>query len=174
MDISHRLQNVKLLILEVDGIMTDGRTWLDNNGQWRRKFSVRDTMGLRRLRRSGYQIAVLSLSHDSDVRDHMAMVGVDFFFEDCVDKFPVYREILEKTGLKSEEIALMSFDPDDKALLQDVGLGITVPSAGFELRGAVHLTTSHEGGDGAVREVCNLVYQHGFFTGRVKQAAVGR
>ncbi len=163
MDFTHSFKNIKLLLLEIDGVMTDGRTWLDAKGQWRRQFSVRDSMSLRRLRKLGYKTAVLSLGHEADVREHMQMLSIDFFYEDCADKFAGFRRLLEESALTPDEIAVMSFDPDDRPLLKEVGFSATVPSAGQELQTSVDFVVESDGGDGAVREICNYLFQYGYF-----------
>lgn len=174
MDVSLRFQNIKLLVLEVDGIMTDGRTWQDHKGDWRRKFSVRDTMALRRLRKAGYKIAILNLSHDSDIRDHVQMIGVDYFVEDCVDSGPIIQKILSESGLRFENLFLLSLDQEDLRAFAKVSLVGTVPAARPELKSLVQMITTHEGGDGAVQEICNLINQQGFYSRQQQQAASDR
>jgi 3-deoxy-D-manno-octulosonate 8-phosphate phosphatase (KDO 8-P phosphatase) len=158
-----RLKDLKLLILDVDGILTDGQTWQDYHGSWRRYFSVRDSMGLRALKKAGVRVAVITSATGNDVRDHLTFIGIEDYVSACDDKAPLIGQLLEKYGFKPDQAALMSEEPLDLEIMKGLGFGFTVPSANESMREAASLVTSKSGGDGAVLEVCGLILQcHGF------------
>lgn len=155
-----KLKKLKLVVFDVDGIFTDGRTWQDSSGSWRRYFSVRDTMGIRALRKAGYKIAVISAESANEIRAHVSYVGVDEFFGSCANKPLVVTQLLAKFGVNASEAAFMTADESDLDLFGAIGFSVTVPSAPTVLQSAARYVTSRSGGDGAVLEVCNLILQH--------------
>ncbi|MES2963701.1 MAG: hypothetical protein V4760_07400 [Bdellovibrionota bacterium] len=155
-----RLNQVKLVVFDVDGVFTDGRKWQDVNGAWRRYFSVRDTMGIRALRKAGYRVAVVTSGASDEVRAHMAFVGVDEFNDGCFDKALTVTEMMARLGLETSETAYVSEDLCDAGLFEAIGFGVTVPTARLELQRVARFVTSRSGGDGAVLEICNLILQH--------------
>ena len=161
-----RLQSLKLVIFDVDGVFTDGRTWQDTSGVWRRYFSVRDTMGIRALRKAGYKIAVVTTETSEEVRAHMAFVGVDEFADACFDKALTITELLAKYDVDANGAAYMSADACDIDLFETIGFGATVPTARTELQRAARFVTSRAGGDGAVLEICNYILQNAQHTRR--------
>jgi 3-deoxy-D-manno-octulosonate 8-phosphate phosphatase (KDO 8-P phosphatase) len=169
------LHNIRLLVLDVDGVLTDGRTWQDSHGVWRRNFSVRDAIAIRQLRKSGYQIAVITDSHAQDISDHMKILEIDYFYEDCGDKPQALRHILASTGLSSSQVACLSaclgHSKDDFELLKSVGFAALVPNADLDLRRSAQYITKAEGGDGAVREICHLILRHTSFSANAAIAA---
>lgn len=164
-----RFRNIKLIVFDVDGVLTDGRTWQDARGAWRRSFSVRDAMGIRALKKAGVRVAVITAAKSNDIREHMSFVGIDDFFEDCEDKAPALEQLVDRFGVSSSEVGWMTADVQDRSIACDLGCLITVPSAPSELKNASHHVTSSSGGDGAVLEICSLILQ----TGNHSKAARG-
>lgn len=156
----NRLHSIKLVVFDVDGVFTDGRTWQDMNGAWRRYFSVRDTMGVRALRKAGFRVAVVTSASADEVRAHMAFVGVDEFHEGCFDKALTVTEMMTTLGLSAAEVAYVSEDACDSALFETLGFAATVPTSRPELQRTARYVTARNGGDGAVLEICNLILQH--------------
>ena len=155
----NRLQRLKLVIFDVDGVLTDGRTWQDIEGRPRRYFSVRDTMGLRALRKAGLKVMVISASGDTEIREHMNFVGVDEFHAP-VDKSQFFPEVLARYSIDFQDVGYVSADQADLSLLAGIGFSATILSASHALHRATHFVTSRVGGDGAVLEICNLILQH--------------
>ena len=153
---------IQLVILDVDGVMTDGRTRQDEHGQWKRVFSVRDSIGIRALRKLGVQFAVVTQASGqaaSDIREHVRFIGVDDYFEDCDSKDKVIEQLMQRLDLRPEQVLFMSESIHDLAIFQCVGCKVTVSGAAELLRKAASYVTVRDGGDGAVLEICNLVIQ---------------
>lgn len=157
-----------MLVLDVDGILTDCRLWMDSNGQWKRMFCIRDGVGIRRLIESGYKLAVITGSQSEDIRARVKSLGIPYLYEGALDKTPAFLDLQKSSGLKASEMAYMGDDIFDIPLLQQVGFSATVPEAIDEVRNIVHYITGRAGGAGAVREVCDYIYNYGALSeGRV-------
>lgn len=156
-----RLRSIRLLALDVDGILTDCRIWLDSGGEWRRFFSIRDGLGLKRLQERGYRVAVITASKSEDIRLRAKSLGIDFFYEGAHDKIPAFAELQKASGLEAHQIAYMGDDIPDLPVLKLAGFSATVPDAIDVVRDSVHYVTHRPGGNGAVREVCEFIYQYG-------------
>ena len=152
-------KDIQLLVLDVDGVMTDGRAYQDSAGLWRRTFSVRDSIGIRALMRAGIAVAVFAENESPEVRAHVQSLGVLDFFENCANKTAVIQELLKKFQLVDTQIAFVSENSNDENLFRCLACGVTVDGADSALQLAAHFVTSHRGGDGAVLEVCNLIMQ---------------
>ncbi len=163
MDIN-RVKRIKMLICDVDGVMTNGEIWLDSQNQWKRKFSVYDGVGLKMLMDMGYKIGVITGGKSIDVRTRMEFLGVEFFYEGIADKTPSFDEILSKTGFKPEEVAYIGDELVDVPIIKRVGMGVSVPNGVKEAKRDAAYITKVPGGDGAVREICDLILENGFFS----------
>lgn len=159
----NRLRPIKMLVLDVDGVLTDARIWMDSSGEWRRFFSIRDGVGLKRLMEHGYRIAVITGSRAEDIRQRAKNLGVHYFYEGALDKEPSFEALKKDSGLTPEEMAYVGDDIYDLPLLGKVGFSATVPEAVDEVKEAVHYITQRPGGNGAVREICDIVFNHGAF-----------
>lgn len=165
MDIDVRkLRHVKMLVLDVDGVLTDCRLWMDANGEWKRVYSVRDGVGIKRLIESGYKLAVITGAKAEDVRARVKMLGMHYLYEGAADKLPSFLELQKQSGLKPEEMAYVGDDIFDIPLIQAVAFGATVPEAVEEVIEISSYVTRRPGGNGAVREVCDLIFKHGAFS----------
>ncbi len=158
------LKNIKMLVLDVDGVMTDCRIWMDSNGDWKRFFCIRDGVGIKRLIENGYKLAVITGSKTEEIRARVKMLGIQFLYEGAVDKVPSFVDLQKQSGLKPEEMAYIGDDYFDIPLLQAVAFSATVPEAVDEVIEISKYITKRPGGNGAVREVCDLIYKHGAFS----------
>jgi len=163
MDIS-RLKRIKMLICDVDGVMTNGEIWLDCQNYWKRRFSVYDGVGLKMLMDEGYLVGVITGGQSIDVKTRMQFLGIEYFYDGIGDKMPPLLEILDKTKLKKEEVAYIGDELADVPIIESVGVGVSVPNAVKEAREKAIYVTHARGGDGAVREVCNLILEKGFYS----------
>jgi 3-deoxy-D-manno-octulosonate 8-phosphate phosphatase (KDO 8-P phosphatase) len=128
-DIQNRLKKIKLLILDIDGIMTDGRVfWLDGHG-WTRHFHVKDGYGLKVLMKSGIQVAVISGGDSKDVRTRMEFLKIPYIFLGDEDKIKALEKIIAATNLPTDQMAFMGDDLYDIPVIERVGLRATVPEA---------------------------------------------
>lgn len=156
-DIQARLKKIKLLILDVDGVMTDGRMfWLDGHG-WTRHFHVKDGYGLKVLMKCGIQVAVISGGDSVDVRTRMEFLKIPYVFLGDEDKIKALDKIISTTGLPPEEMAFMGDDLFDIPVIEKVGFSATVPHAVDPVKARVHYVTETPGGWGAVREIADAI-----------------
>jgi 3-deoxy-D-manno-octulosonate 8-phosphate phosphatase (KDO 8-P phosphatase) len=162
-----KLKNVKMLVLDVDGVLTDCRLWMDSNGEWKRFFSVRDGVGIKRLSECGYKIAAITGSTSTDIQTRVKNLGFDFFYEGKMDKVPAFQDLQRQSGLSAAEIAYVGDEYFDIPMIEAAAFGATVPEAVSEVLEVADYITQRPGGNGAVREVCDLIYKYGAFsTGR--------
>ncbi|MEK6706116.1 MAG: HAD hydrolase family protein [Bdellovibrionota bacterium] len=156
-DLKARLSKVKILILDVDGVMTDGRVfWLDGHG-WTRHFHIKDGYGLKLLTKHGVDVAVISGGDSKDVRTRMEFLKIKHVFLGDEDKLKALDKIAQSTGFKYEEMAFMGDDLFDIPIIERVGFSATVPHAVAEVKSRVHYITESYGGWGAVREVADAI-----------------
>lgn len=165
LEIHKKMNSIKLLAFDVDGILTDNHVWMNELGQWRRFFSVRDGYGIQMLREAGYQLALITGSHSDDVRERARVLKMNFFYEGSLNKLPAYEDIKSKTGLTDAEILYMGDDLFDLPVIERAGIGITVPEAVEKIKLKADYVTTNPGGKGAVREICEMVLNHGFYRG---------
>jgi 3-deoxy-D-manno-octulosonate 8-phosphate phosphatase (KDO 8-P phosphatase) len=151
------LKRIKLLCLDVDGVLTDCRIWLDSKDEWRRFFSIRDGYGLMRLKEQGFLTAIITGSKAKDIRERAKALNIDYFFEGNLNKMPALEEIAGKSELHFDQIAYMGDDLFDLPLLKRVGFAATVPDALESVKKVCQYVTLRPGGNGAVREVCDLL-----------------
>jgi 3-deoxy-D-manno-octulosonate 8-phosphate phosphatase (KDO 8-P phosphatase) len=156
-DLQTRLKKIKLLILDVDGVMTDGRIfWLDGHG-WTRHFHIKDGYGLKVLMKCGIQVAVISGGDSQDVRTRMQFLNITHVFLGDEDKLKALDKIVASTGLALEQMAFMGDDLFDIPVIEKVGFSATVPHAVDPVKARVHYVTETPGGWGAVREVADAI-----------------
>lgn len=151
------IEKIKLLLLDVDGILTDGRIIYDNNGVESKAFHVRDGHGLKMLQRVGFKVGIIT-GRESNVVSHRAKeLGIELVYQGAKNKMIPYLEILEKTGLVDEQVAYVGDDLVDLPILRRVGCSFTVADAVTDIKPYVDYITSLAGGCGAVREICDLL-----------------
>ena len=155
-----KLKDIKMLISDVDGVMTDARIWLNSKGEWNRSFSVRDGIGIKLLLKSNIQVAIISGGKSKDVETRMQFLGISHVYLGIEDKATKFKEIIAKAGLQPHECAYIGDDIFDIPVLQEVGLGVVVPDAVEEVLEKDFYITKQAGGFGAVREVCDLILKH--------------
>ena len=159
-----RLKKIKLLALDVDGILTDCRTFLDESGEWRRFFSIRDGYGIMLLREQGYKVAIITASKAKDIKERAQVLKIDYFHDGNFDKRTEFNKLLQASGYNAEEVAYMGDDHFDVPVLKEVGFAATVSDALDEVFPSVHYIAKRPAGNGAVREVCELILKYGAFS----------
>lgn len=158
-----KLNTIKMLVLDVDGVLTDCRLWMDSNGEWKRIYSVRDGVGIKALAEAGYKLAIITGSMATDVRARAKMLGFHYFYEGALDKGPAFEKLQIDSGFSVSEMAYVGDDIFDIPLIRSVAFGVTVPEAVDEVIECAHYVTKRPGGNGAVREVCNYILKYGFY-----------
>jgi 3-deoxy-D-manno-octulosonate 8-phosphate phosphatase (KDO 8-P phosphatase) len=152
-----RAQKIRLLLLDVDGVLTDGSLFFGPAGETLKVFQVRDGHGIKMAQRAGIEVAFLS-GRRSDAAFHRAReLGITRFHEGVRDKVGVLEELRGALNLPLEAVAAVADDLVDLPLLARVGLAVAVADAVPEVLAAAHWVTSLGGGRGAVREVCDLI-----------------
>lgn len=152
-----RVEKIRLLLLDVDGVMTDGRIIYDDRGGETKAFDVKDGHGLKLLQRAGIRVGIITGRQSAVVDRRAAELGIDLVYQGAKDKLVPFAEILEKTGLHDEEVAYVGDDYPDLPILRRVGFAVTVADAVEDLKAHVHYVTRQGGGRGAVREICDLL-----------------
>jgi 3-deoxy-D-manno-octulosonate 8-phosphate phosphatase (KDO 8-P phosphatase) len=149
-------KKIKLFIFDVDGVLTDGRTFWNGEAGWCRFFHLHDGHGIERLHKAGYKVAVITRSPFQDIRKRVEMLKIKHAYFDCSDKLVAYEDLLKKLGLKDENALFMGDDLFDLPVLERVGFSATVADAQPAVRKKVDYVTKKSGGQGAVREVIEL------------------
>lgn len=152
-----RVKDIRLLLLDVDGVMTDGVIAYDNNGVETKRFHVRDGHGLKLLQRAGIEVGIITGRKSAIVEKRAAELGVSRVFQGVKNKLEPYEHILTQSGFKDHQVAYVGDDLIDLPVLRRVGFAVAVADAASELRPYVDYITSASGGQGAVREVCDLI-----------------
>ncbi|MDH4007981.1 MAG: HAD-IIIA family hydrolase [Desulfuromonadales bacterium] len=151
------LNRIKLLLLDVDGVMTDGRIIYLNDGGEAKAFDVKDGHGLKLVQRAGIKVGIITGRQSDIVARRAAELGIELVYQGAKDKMQPFMEILEKLGLNASEVAYVGDDLVDLPVMRLVGFSATVADASDDIKPYVDLVTSRPGGRGAVREVCDLL-----------------
>jgi 3-deoxy-D-manno-octulosonate 8-phosphate phosphatase (KDO 8-P phosphatase) len=152
-----KAKNVKLLILDVDGVLTDGRIVIDDRGVETKCFDVRDGHGIKMLKRANIDVAIIT-GRESQVVSHRAReLGIDSVFQNIHNKLEVYEAILKEKGLKDGEVGFVGDDVIDLPLLRRVGFAAVVADGVEELKPYADYVSRNKGGRGAVREIIELI-----------------
>lgn len=148
---------IKLLLLDVDGVLTDGRIILDDRGVETKQFDVRDGQGIVLLMRAGIEVGLITARNSKAVRYRAKELGLRIVLQGVQSKATAYRAIRRQSGLAETQIAYMGDDIGDVEVLHRVGLAVTVNDGWEELFRSVDYITEKPGGRGAVREVAELL-----------------
>jgi len=150
-------RGVKLLVLDVDGVLTDGRIILDNEGNEYKAFHVRDGHGIKMLIRAGIPVALITGRHSKVVDRRAHELGITEVFQKCFNKASAYRSLIAKYSLADSDVAYIGDDIVDAPLMTKVGLPIAVSDADREMKKYALFVTKQRGGRGAVREVTDFI-----------------
>jgi len=153
-DIDARAQKVKALLLDVDGVLTDGRVLYQPEGGEARAFNVRDGLGIQLLQASGLKVGFLSGKNSEVVKRRGDELGVEILLLGVDDKVAAFEQALERLGVEGDAVCYVGDDLPDLPLLRKAGLGCAVADAAPEVRANANLILRANGGQGAVREVC--------------------
>jgi 3-deoxy-D-manno-octulosonate 8-phosphate phosphatase (KDO 8-P phosphatase) len=155
--IKAKARKIKLLILDVDGVMTDGSIIIDNNGNELKRFNVRDGHGIKMLQRAGIRVAIIT-GRKSDVVNRRALeLGITDVYQKIFRKSVIYEELLKKYKLGNENVAFMGDDIVDVELLRRAGLSAVPADADEEAKKYADIKMKNNGGRGAVREFTDLI-----------------
>ena len=148
---------VKLLLLDVDGVLTDGRLYFSNSGEESKAFHSLDGHGIKMLLLAGIPVGIITGRKSNIVTKRAADLGIDILYQGREDKIDVLKEIITNKGIEAQAIAYAGDDLPDLPALQAVGLSFSVPGAHPDVKGAVNAITTRCGGEGAVREITDFI-----------------
>ena len=159
MQVEDRAKNIKLIVFDVDGVMTDGSLYLCDDGQEFKAFNSHDGLGMKMLKASGVEMAIITARSSNVVVKRAENTGVAHFYQGVEDKLEALEHLAQKLGLELSQCAFMGDDVVDLPPMRRSGLAISVPAAPPLVKQHSHYVTTLEGGHGAVREVVELIMQ---------------
>lgn len=156
-EFEHRLARVKLLLMDCDGVLTDGRITLLGEADEQKSFHTRDGHGLVLLHRAGLHSGIISGNRSSAVERRANDLKITFVRQGAWNKVAAYEEVIAEAGIEESEIAFIGDDVTDAPIMLRVGCAVAVADAVDETRRIAHYVTQKAGGFGAVREVCEMI-----------------
>jgi 3-deoxy-D-manno-octulosonate 8-phosphate phosphatase (KDO 8-P phosphatase) len=148
---------IKLMVFDVDGVLTDGSLYYGHDGREYKVFHSRDGHGMKMLQRSGVEIAIITARSSQAVAHRMANLGITHVYQGALEKLPAFMQLVEKLGVASDAVAYVGDDVVDLPVMTRVGLAIAVADAHEDVSKRAHWCTRHPGGRGAARDACELV-----------------
>ena len=152
-----KAEKIKLVIFDVDGVLTDGKLLFDEHGNEYKRFHSRDGLGITLLRETGVEVAIISGRASKSVAQRMASLGIERIFQGQRHKLIAYESLRVELNLEPEQVAHVGDDLLDLPLMRRVGLSIAVADAHPSILPFAHWVTGKPGGEGAAREVCDLI-----------------
>jgi 3-deoxy-D-manno-octulosonate 8-phosphate phosphatase (KDO 8-P phosphatase) len=154
-----KMKTIRLLVLDVDGVMTDGKIIMNDMGREIKNFDVKDGHGIKILMRCGIDVILLTGRRSAVVEHRAKDIGIEEVYQGIYNKLEKFEEILQNKSFNYENIAFVGDDIVDIPLLKRVGFSVAVADATEDVKKCVDYITKKAGGDGAVREVCELILQ---------------
>ena len=158
-DILEKAKNIKLIILDIDGVMTDGSLFFDNSGEEYKAFNSLDGHGLRMLQECGVKVAVITGRKSALVKHRMNDLGVTMLYQGYRDKIPAFEALLKEVDFSKDQIAYVGDDVVDLPIMSQLDFAIAVQNAHPFVKQHAHWITDQSGGRGAVREVCEFILE---------------
>jgi 3-deoxy-D-manno-octulosonate 8-phosphate phosphatase (KDO 8-P phosphatase) len=156
-EIEERAARIRMLALDVDGVLTDGLLYYGNQGEELKAFNIKDGLGVKLLRQAGVGVAIITGRQSDIVARRARELGIEDVIQGRDDKRLALLELCQRRGLRIEECAYMGDDLPDLSAIVAAGLGMTVANACSAVSEAAHWRSAHRGGDGAVREACEFI-----------------
>ena len=154
-----RAEPIRLVIFDVDGVLTDGRLYLGNAGEELKAFNIKDGLGMKLLLNSGVEIGIITGRSSQLVTDRMESLGIRHIYQGQKEKLPAYDKLKAELGLQDKQIAYVGDDLIDLPLMRRTGLSVAVADAYALVKEYAHWQTTLPGGQGAAREVCELIME---------------
>ncbi|MBU0467495.1 MAG: HAD-IIIA family hydrolase [Candidatus Omnitrophica bacterium] len=155
--LKEKIKKIKVLAMDVDGVLTNGKIVLDNKGNELKYFDVQDGYGIAVIRRAGIKTAIISARSAGAVTSRAADLNIDKVFQDAYPKTVAYSKLLKELKVSSDEVCFVGDDLPDIVLLEKVGFAVAVKNAASEVKRSADYVTKKQGGDGAIREVVELI-----------------
>ncbi len=162
MKLADHCRPIELILSDVDGVLTDGGIMYNNQGIELKKFHIRDGLGIKLWQRAGHKFGIITARNSHIVKVRSAELGIEIVRQGFETKLPVVREILKELRLTPEQVCYIGDDLTDLPAIRHVGLGVAVADAAAEVRAAAGHITGLSGGQGAVREVVELILKAQF------------
>lgn len=158
-DILERAAQIKLVVFDVDGVLTDGSLFIGDDGQEYKAFHSRDGLGMKMLHNSGVEIGIITARTSQVVQHRMKNLDIKHVYQGQLEKLPAFEELVTKLGLSFEQSAYVGDDVVDLPVMQRAGLAIAVQDAHPLAKQHAHWQTPRAGGRGAARDVCELIME---------------
>ena len=158
-DILNKAAKIKLLVFDVDGVLTDGRLIVGDDGEEYKAFYSKDGLGMKMLQQTGIKIAVITARTSNAVLHRMQSLGIKHIYQGQLEKLPAFEKILTELNLSEEQAAYVGDDVIDLPVMLRAGLAVTVADAHPLVKQHAHWQTPQKGGRGAARDVCELIMQ---------------
>ncbi len=158
-DILDKAAQIRLLIFDVDGVLTDGGLFIDADGREHKVFHSRDGHGMKMLQSTGVEIAIISGRSSPAVKHRMASLGIEHVYLGQQEKIPAFEEILGRLALSPRQVAYVGDDVVDLPIMRRAGLAVAVQDAHDLVKRHAHWQTARPGGRGAARDVCELIME---------------
>lgn len=155
--IIERAKRIKCLICDLDGVLTDGRLYIDNHFNEQKTFHIHDGVGLKLLQSAGIKAAVITGSRNAVVDHRMQQLGIIHYYKDQLNKEETYSQLKKTLDLQDENFAYIGDDIPDAPIMRQVGLSVAVANAVHQIKEIALWQTTLSGGCGAVRELCDLI-----------------
>ena len=158
-DILEKARLIKLVIFDVDGVLTDGSLFLGDDGLEYKAFNSKDGLGMKLLQASGVEVGIITARTSKVVEHRMHSLDIKHVYQGRLDKRAAFDELLAKLGLEHEQVAYVGDDVIDLPVMRKAGLAIAVQDAHPLAKQHAHWQTPHNGGRGAARDVCELIME---------------
>ena len=155
-----QLSQIKLLSLDVDGVLTDGGIYYSDDGKSFRKFNAKDGLGISRLLNNGIEIAIISAGASGAIQYRAQRLNIKYVYTDVIDKLAVLKDLCKTLNIEISHVAHIGDDLNDIEVFKEVGLSITVSDAVGSVLSSADIITKRKGGEGAVREVCDAMLKN--------------
>jgi len=155
--VERRASHIKLLLMDCDGVLTDGRLWLTDDGDEQKSFNTKDGLGLALLRRAGLRSGIITGRKSLGVERRAQELGIEFLRQGDEQKTAAFEEVLQLAGVNEDEVAFIGDDLSDIPLMRRAEFAVAVADAVDEAQAVAHYITRAEGGRGAVREVVEII-----------------
>lgn len=152
-----KIKNIRVLVLDVDGVLTNGQIVMDHQGQEIKIFDVQDGFGIAMFQHAGYETAIISSRQSSAVEARAKELHITKVYQGVPSKEKIYKQLLDDLAIEDQQVCFIGDDLPDLSVLKKVGFAVTVPNGAAELKEVADYVTHKHGGRGAVREVIELI-----------------
>ncbi len=158
-DILEKASQIRLVLFDVDGVLTDGRLFFGDHGEQYKAFHSRDGHGMRMLQEAGVSLGIITGRQSQVVTHRMEELGIEHVYQGCREKLPFFESLCERLAIPTDTIAYMGDDVVDLPVMRRVGFAATVADAHPLVKRHAHWVAEHAGGQGAARDLCELILE---------------